>query len=75
MRHQTYYLTHRDEILQKEKEKKRWLTYYEANKEAIKARRKQRRENATAENAIANDGAIHHLFQTLMNEVDTLPVS
>jgi hypothetical protein len=33
-----YYEKHRNTILAKEKENKRWLSYYERNKEAIKER-------------------------------------
>jgi hypothetical protein len=32
----TYYSTHKEAILAKERETKRWLSYYERNKEAIK---------------------------------------
>lgn len=37
-RHRNYYNTHKDEIKQKEQEGKRWLSYYENNKENVKAR-------------------------------------
>ena len=37
-RHRNYYLNHKDEIKQKEQEGKRWLSYYENNKESVKAR-------------------------------------
>ena len=37
-RHRNYYLNHKAEIQYKEQENKRWLTYYEQNKEAVKAR-------------------------------------
>jgi len=41
-KHATYYNTHKDTITQKEKEAKRWLGYYERNKERIKARNLER---------------------------------
>lgn len=44
-KHKIYYETHRESILEKEKEKKRWIDYYERNKEAIKQRRKDRKEH------------------------------
>jgi hypothetical protein len=31
-----YYVAHKEEILAKERENKRWISYYERNKEAIK---------------------------------------
>jgi hypothetical protein len=34
----TYYDNHKEEILAKEKDKKRWLSYYERNKDAVKER-------------------------------------
>jgi len=37
-----YYETHKDEILAKEKENKRWLQYYEKNKETVKEKARQR---------------------------------
>jgi hypothetical protein len=37
-----YYQAHRAEILAAEKDKKRWLEYYEKNKEAIAERNRQR---------------------------------
>jgi hypothetical protein len=39
-----FYERHRDEILAREKENKRWLKYYADNKEAISQRRKERRK-------------------------------
>lgn len=33
-----YYLKNRERILEREKEKKRWVTYYEKNKETVNAR-------------------------------------
>lgn len=39
---QKYYQANKDEILQKEKEKKRWLDYYERNKEAVRKRNLER---------------------------------
>ena len=43
-KHKNYYETHKSEILEKERTKKRWLTYYEANRETIKMKRDQRKE-------------------------------
>lgn len=37
-----YYQAHREEILAAEKDKKRWLTYYENNKEAIAERNRRK---------------------------------
>lgn len=37
-----YYQAHRDQILAAEKEKKRWVDYYERNKEAIAERNRRR---------------------------------
>lgn len=37
-KHKRYYQANRDKILEKEKDKKRWLTYYAENKEAVKER-------------------------------------
>jgi hypothetical protein len=42
-KHRNYYQSHRDQIMAKESEKKRWLDYYERNKEAIKERRDARK--------------------------------
>ena len=39
-----FYERHREKILAKEKENKRWLKYYADNKEAISQRRKERRK-------------------------------
>jgi hypothetical protein len=39
---QKYYQKNKDNILAKEKENKRWLGYYERNKEAIRERNLQR---------------------------------
>lgn len=39
-----FYERHREEILAKEKEKKRWVEYYQKNKEKIAERRKQLRK-------------------------------
>lgn len=44
-KHKLYYERHKEEILAKEKEKKRWKEYYERNKESIKQRRKDRKEH------------------------------
>lgn len=35
---QTHYWTHREQVLAKRKEEKPWLSYYERNKEKVKAR-------------------------------------
>jgi hypothetical protein len=37
------YLRNKDKIAEKEKEKKRWVTYYEQNKDEVSTRRKERR--------------------------------
>lgn len=37
-----YYENHKDEILAKEKEQKRWVSYYERNKDAIKKKNLER---------------------------------
>lgn len=37
-----YYETHKDGILAKEKETKRWISYYQRNKEAIKKKNLER---------------------------------
>ena len=42
-KHRNYYQSHRDQIMAKESEKKRWLDYYERNKETIKERRDARK--------------------------------
>jgi len=42
-KHKNYYETHKTEIMEKERTKKRWLTYYEANRDAIKMRRDARK--------------------------------
>ena len=36
-----YYYRNREVILQREKEKKRWIKYYAENKEAVKERRQR----------------------------------
>ena len=41
-KHATYYAKHKDSIASKEKEAKRWMTYYERNKEAVKRRNLER---------------------------------
>lgn len=35
-----YYLKNRERILEREKEKKRWLTYHETHRDAVNARRR-----------------------------------
>lgn len=42
-KHKNYYENHKTEILAKERTKKRWLTYYDLHKDAIKQRRDARR--------------------------------
>jgi hypothetical protein len=37
-KHKRYYEAHKGTILEKERENKRWLTYYENNKDEVKAR-------------------------------------
>ena len=44
-KHRRYYEAHRDSIAEKERQKKRWLDYYERNKEEIKRRRDLRKRN------------------------------
>lgn len=39
-----FYERHREKIMEKEKEKKRWLKYYADNKEKIAERRKEKRK-------------------------------
>lgn len=36
-----YYEAHKEELLAAEKDKKRWLSYYERNREAVKERNRQ----------------------------------
>lgn len=46
-----YYLKNREAILAKEREKKRWVSYYERNKEAVRERNRHaylRRKEAAA---------------------------
>lgn len=46
-----YYLKNRERILAREKEKRRWVTYYEKNKETVNARHRaayQRRKELAA---------------------------
>jgi len=40
--HATYYANHKESIAAKEKEVRRWVNYYEKNKEAIKKRNLER---------------------------------
>jgi hypothetical protein len=42
-KHKNYYELHKAEILAKERTKKRWLTYYDLHKDAIKQRRDARK--------------------------------
>ena len=44
-KHKRYYETHKDSIAEKERQKKRWIEYYECNKEEIKRRRALRKQN------------------------------
>lgn len=52
-----YYLKNRERILEREKEKKRWLTYHETHRDEVNARRrnayKAKKEAAAAEAAPA----------------------
>jgi ABC-type Fe3+-hydroxamate transport system substrate-binding protein len=64
LKHRNYYLNHRDQILAEEKEKKRWISYYQANKERIKQRRQQRKMTITAV-APANDTETIYAFINL----------
>jgi hypothetical protein len=41
-KHANYYVKHKSEIGAKEKEAKRWIEYYEKNKEAVKRRNLER---------------------------------
>lgn len=41
-KHANYYVKHKDTIASKEKEAKRWIDYYEKNKEAVKKRNLER---------------------------------
>lgn len=41
-KHATYYAKHKDSIASKEKEAKRWIEYYERNKDEIKRRNLER---------------------------------
>jgi hypothetical protein len=36
-----YYLKNRERILEREKEKKRWLTYHETHRDVVNARRRE----------------------------------
>jgi hypothetical protein len=62
-KHRNYYLNHRQDLLEKEKEKKRWLLYYENNKDAIKQRR------------LAKMGAIPPLNGTLTTLLAGVPTN
>jgi DNA repair photolyase len=41
-KHANYYVKHKDSIASKEKEARRWVEYYEKNKEAVKKRNLER---------------------------------
>ena len=41
-KHANYYVKHKDSIASKEKEARRWISYYEKNKEAVKKRNLER---------------------------------
>jgi len=41
-KHANYYAKHKDSIASKEKEARRWVSYYEKNKEAVKKRNLER---------------------------------
>lgn len=41
-KHANYYAKHKDTIASKEKEARRWIDYYEKNKEAVKKRNLER---------------------------------
>jgi hypothetical protein len=41
-KHATYYAKHKDTIASKEKEARRWVEYYEKNKDAVKKRNLER---------------------------------
>ena len=41
-KHANYYVKHKDSIASKEKEARRWVDYYEKNKEAVKKRNLER---------------------------------
>jgi phosphoglucomutase len=41
-KHANYYVKHKDTIASKEKEARRWVEYYEKNKEAVKKRNLER---------------------------------
>lgn len=64
-KHRNYYQNHREDILEKEREKKRWIQYYQANKEAIKQRRIMRQQGV----APANDMNTIYAFINLENPV------
>lgn len=42
VKHSTYYVKHKQDIAVKEKEAKRWIDYYERNKEEVKRRNLER---------------------------------
>jgi hypothetical protein len=51
-----YYLKNRERILAREREKRRWVTYYEKNKETVNARHRaayQRRKEVALAAAVA----------------------
>lgn len=51
-----YYLKNRERILAREREKRRWVTYYEKNKETVNARHRaayQRRKELALAAAVA----------------------
>lgn len=68
LKHRNYYQNHREEILAEEKQKKRWISYYQRNKEAIKVRRNQRKLN-TMGAVPANDTETIYAFINLDNIV------
>ena len=65
-KHRNYYYNHKDEILAKEREKKRWLTYYEHHKDAIKERRDARKQ----QRPVLNNVLPETMAQVLPNIVE-----
>jgi hypothetical protein len=73
---QKYYQANKDEILEKEKEKKRWLDYYERNKEAVRKRNLERyykKKQATAPAPPPDDAKIERLNAILAELKELVP--
>ncbi len=68
----TYYELHKSELLQKERENKRWISYYERNKDAVRKRNLERYYKKKEASKPAEDPAKLARLEALISEMKEL---